>query len=176
MGLSGKDGGLIKGRKLDPVKVERDGLPPEIIDLGKAGDVVSVNPSIVNSLDRDRFIPVIAPVGVGDDGETYNINADVVAGRVAQAIRAEKLILLTDVKGIMDGEGKLIPTLKLKDIDALIEKGVISGGMIPKVRCCMDALKEGVGKTHIIDGRLSHAALLEVFTDAGIGTEIMHDE
>ncbi len=172
VGLSGKDGGLIRGRKLKPIEIKREGLPSEIIDLGRAGDVFSINPEIISLLDRERFIPVIAPVGVGDGGETYNINADVVAGRVAAALKAEKLILLTDVEGVMDKKGGLLSSLSREDVNSLIEEDVITEGMIPKVSCCIDALKGGVKKTHIIDGRVPHALLLEVFTDAGIGTEI----
>lgn len=172
VGLSGKDGGLIRGRKLNPVKIEREGLPPEIIDLGKAGDVVSINPEVIRSLEERDFIPVIAPVGVGKDGETYNINADTVAGRIAEALGAEKLILLTDVEGVLDDEGRLISTLTMDEARGLIDSGIASGGMIPKIECCLRALKGGVSKAHIIDGRVEHAVLLEIFTDAGIGTEI----
>ncbi len=172
VGLSGKDGGLIRGRKLDPIEIKREGLPPEIIDLGRAGDVFSINPEIISLLDRERFIPVIAPVGVGDGGETYNINADVVAGRIAAALKAEKLILLTDVDGVMDKKGGLLSSISREEVNSLIKEDVITGGMIPKVSCCIDALRGGVRKTHIIDGRIPHALLLEVFTDAGIGTEI----
>ncbi len=175
VGLSGKDGALIKGRKLDPVKVEREGLPPEIIDLGRAGDVVSISPDIITTLEERGFIPVIAPVGVGEDGQTYNINADTVAGRVAEALKAEKLILLTDVEGVLDQDGRLISTLTTSEARGLVERGVASGGMIPKIRCCLQALDGGVGKAHIIDGRIEHAVLLEILTDAGIGTEIRKD-
>ena len=133
----------------------------------------SVNPNIVQVLDRNKFIPVIAPIGIGSSGETYNINADLVAGKIASALRAEKLILLTDVEGLLDERKRLISTIDAKKAREYIEWGVISGGMIPKVNCCLDALGEGVAKTHIIDGRIKHALLLEVFTDVGVGTEIV---
>jgi acetylglutamate kinase len=127
---------------------------------------------VIEALEKENFIPVIAPVGVGEEGETYNINADLVAGKVASALKAEKLILLTDVEGVMDGKRRLIPTLDIKQAKRLITQKVISSGMIPKVNCCLDALEEGVAKTHIVDGRVEHAILLEIFTDIGIGTQI----
>jgi len=134
--------------------------------------VVAVNRDLITVLEQGRFIPVIAPVGVGRRGETYNVNADVVAGRVAGAIKAEKLILLTDVEGVKDKGGTLLPSIARDDVPHLIEDGTISGGMIPKVECCVNALDEGVKKAHIIDGRVQHAVLLEIFTDGGVGTEI----
>jgi acetylglutamate kinase len=172
VGLSGKDGGLIRARKMN-VSVSANGEPPEIIDIGLVGEIVGIDPTVINSLDENKFIPVIAPVGVGEKGETYNINADLVAGQVAEALRAEKLILLTDVEGVKDRTGKLLSTLKTNQARKLIEDGVVAEGMIPKVECCMEALKGGVGKTHIIDGRVKHAILLEIFTKEGVGTEVV---
>jgi acetylglutamate kinase len=172
VGLSGKDGALIRARKMS-ITVSSDGEPPEIIDIGMVGEIVGINPTVINSLDEDRFIPVIAPVGVGDRGETYNINADLVAGQIAEALGAEKLILLTDVEGVKDKHGKLVTTLKINQARKLIQDGVVAEGMIPKVECCIEALTGGVGKTHIIDGRLKHAVLLEIFTEEGVGTEVV---
>jgi acetylglutamate kinase len=147
--------------------------PPEIIDIGLVGKVRAINAGLIESIEQDGFIPVIAPTGVGENGETYNINADIVAGEVAAALKAEKLILLTDVEGVLDNEGHLINTMNDRDVVDMIQTGTIKGGMFPKVKCCMKALKGGVKKTHIIDGRLKHAILLEIFTDMGIGTEIV---
>src|SRR3989344_5072973 len=162
VGLSGKDGGLITAKKL---KTKGE-------DMGMVGEVLSVNPHVIETLDRDKFIPVITPVGVGDDGKTYNINADTVAGRIAASLKAEKLILLTDVQGVLNKDKKLISALSVAEAKKLIKNETATGGMIPKLECCLDALKGGVSKAHIIDGRIAHAVLLEVFTDAGIGTEI----
>ena len=173
VGLSGKDGGLIRARKLYMQKKRQADLPPEIIDIGAVGEVEAIQPGVIESLDRGGFIPVIAPVGVGAVGETYNINADLVAGKVAGALRAEKLVLLTDVEGILDRDGNLLSTLRKGDIPGLIERGVIRGGMIPKVQCALDALDDGVKKVHIVDGRVEHAVLLEIFTRGGVGTEIL---
>jgi acetylglutamate kinase len=172
VGLSGKDGGLIRARKMK-VTVSTNGEPPEIIDIGLVGEIVGIDPTVINSLDENMFIPVIAPVGVGDKGETYNINADLVAGQVAEALHAEKLILLTDVEGVKNKNGGLLSTLKTNQARKLIEEGVVGEGMIPKVECCIEALKGGVGKTHIIDGRLKHVVLLEIFTKEGVGTEVV---
>ena len=172
VGLSGKDGGLIQARKMN-VTVASNGEPPEIIDIGLVGEIVGINPAIINSLDENKFIPVIAPVGAGEHGETYNINADLVAGQVAEALGAEKLILLTDVEGVKDKRGELLSTLKINQARKLIQEGVVGEGMIPKVECCIEALKGGVGKTHIIDGRVKHAVLLEIFTKEGVGTEVV---
>jgi acetylglutamate kinase len=163
VGLSGKDARLLRARKL----IHRE------FDLGLVGEVQEVNVELLEALQKEGFIPVIAPIGVGEDGTPYNINADMVAGAVAGALRAEKLILLTDVPGISDEEGNLIQSLRSERAEELIQKGVIQGGMIPKVRCCLEALNLGVSKAHIIDGTLPHALLLEVFTDKGIGTEIV---
>jgi acetylglutamate kinase len=172
VGLSGKDAGLIRARKMN-LTVSTNGEPPEIIDLGMVGEIIGINAAVINSLDEAKFIPVIAPVGVGDAGETYNINADLVAGQVAEALGAEKLILLTDVEGVKDKNGKLLSTLKINQANKLIQEGVVGEGMIPKVECCIEALKGGVGKTHIIDGRVKHAVLLEIFTEEGVGTEVV---
>jgi len=173
VGLSGKDGGLIQARKMNLTVSSSNGEPPEIIDIGMVGEIVGINPKVINSLDEAKFIPVIAPVGVGEQGETYNINADLVAGQIAEALGAEKLILLTDVAGVRDKKGELVSTLKINQARKLIQEGVVAEGMIPKVECCMEALKGGVGKTHIIDGRVKHAVLLEIFTEEGVGTEVV---
>ena len=175
VGLSGKDGRLIIAKKLKLTKNLGRERPPEIIDIGMVGEVKAINPEVIEALERENFIPVIAPVGVGEEGETYNINADLVAGKVASALKAEKLILLTDVDGVMDEKKRLIPTLDAKKAKELITRKVISSGMIPKVDCCLHALEEGVNKTHIIDGRVEHAILLEIFTDVGIGTQITRE-
>jgi acetylglutamate kinase len=145
----------------------------EELDIGMVGEVAAINPMVIETLDRGDIIPVIAPVGVSDSGETFNINADLVAGKVAEALRAEKLILLTDVEGIRDESGETVPTLDDERARQLIGAGVIGEGMIPKVECCLDALKNGVKKTHIVDGRLRHAVLLEIFTREGVGTEVV---
>jgi acetylglutamate kinase len=172
VGLSGKDGELIVARKM-LVTVAEDGQPPTTHDVGLVGEVIGVNPRVINALTEANFIPVIAPVGTGQDGETYNINADLVAGKVAEALQAEKLILLTDVEGIKGKDGALISTLGSEQAEALIHDGTIGEGMIPKVECCIAALRSGVQKTHIIDGRARHAILLEIFTKEGIGTEVV---
>ncbi len=174
VGLSGKDGGLITARKMKYLKSRGDDEPPEIIDIGMVGEIVSVDDRVLLSLIESGFIPVIAPVGAGGEGETYNINADLVAGHIAASLKARKLILLTDTKGVLDREGRLISSLKLGEVAELIGSGIIKGGMIPKVTCCVDALKGGVNKAHVIDGREEHAILLEIFTRGGIGTEIVH--
>ena len=175
VGLSGKDGGLISARKMKIIK--QDGaLPPEIIDVGQVGEVEAVNTDVLQVLLQGNFIPVIAPVGAGRSGESYNINADLVAGHVAAALKAEKLILLTDVEGVMDNEGRLISSISVGRIDQLKEKGVISGGMLPKLDCCAQALARGTRKTHILDGRKPHVVLLELFTDQGIGTQVLASE
>lgn len=172
VGLSGKDGGLIRARKLlvennDPL-LKR----PEIIDYGHVGTVDTIDPSIVKLLDSGSFIPVVAPVGVGKDGQTYNINADLVAGKLAITLGADKLFLLTNTPGVIDAEGELIADLDSARITALIKDGVIAGGMLPKVDCALDAVTGGVNSALIIDGRINHALMLEVFTDAGVGTQI----
>jgi acetylglutamate kinase len=172
VGLSGKDGQLIVAKKLKMTRSQGADLPSEIIDIGLVGEVKSVNPGIIETLIREHFIPVVAPVGAGEGGETFNINADLVAGKVAAALKAEKLILLTDVEGVLDEKKQLIPTLVAQKAKKLMAQKVISSGMIPKVNCCLDALAEGVTKTHIINGTVEHAILLEIFTDVGIGTQI----
>ncbi len=173
IGISGKDGNLIKARKKVIKKLSDATGSPEIIDLGLVGEISKVNPKILLSAERDGFIPVIAPISSGKKNETLNINADYVAGTIAYALKAEKLILLTDVEGIKDKNNKLIPMLDNKKTNSLISKNIISGGMLPKVQACQTALKGGVKKTHIIDGRISHSLLLEIFTTKGIGTEIV---
>ena len=173
VGLSGKDGNLIVAEKIDSREYLSQVKAPEIIDLGFVGRVKRINPEIVNRLLESKFIPVIAPVGIGEDFEAYNINADLVAGEMAAALKAEKLIMLTDVEGLKDKEGNLIPSLSRSQISGLIDDGTISGGMIPKVKACEIALTGGVKKAHIIDGRVEHSILLELFTQKGVGTEIV---
>lgn len=170
VGLTGKDGDLIRARKIVLQKAESEDLAPEIIDLGHVGEVESIDPSLVDMLCHSDFIPVIAPIGVGKDGHSYNINADLVAGKVAEVLKAEKLLLLTDITGILDKAGNLLTGLTIKDVEALVADGTITGGMIPKTRCATDALKGGVSSVHIIDGRVENAVLLELFTDQGVGT------
>lgn len=172
VGLSGKDGTLLLSRKLLQEVKGEDGRV-EQVDIGFVGDVVKVNTDLIATLEQGRYIPVIAPVGVGPDGESYNINADLVAGRVAAALNAEKLILLTDTQGVLDADSRLLPSISVADMHRLITEEAITGGMIPKVVCCAEALQQGVRKAHIIDGRMEHAVLLELFTDVGIGTEIV---
>lgn len=172
VGLSGKDGGLISARKMEITRQEGE-QPPEIIDLGQVGQVESINRAVLEVLKKDDFIPVIAPIGTGPDGQTYNINADLVAGSIAAALGAEKLILLTDVEGVMDRKGRLLSTIETGRVRSLEAEGVISGGMLPKLACCVEAVKGGTRKAHILDGRKPHAVLLEIFTDHGIGTEII---
>lgn len=176
VGLSGRDGDLVCAEKLKVKKKDAaaiENAPPELIDLGRVGRVTRVNAEVLRSLEREDFIPVIAPVGVGADGAAFNINADLVAGAIAAELKAEKLILLTDVEGVKDRQGQLIHSLLRAEIEELIDKETIVGGMIPKVRCCKEALERGVTKAHIIDGRVEHAILLEMFTDSGVGTEIV---
>jgi acetylglutamate kinase len=173
VGLSGKDGNLIKAEKYYLSEEKVKNTPPEIIDIGLVGKVKTINSELIVSLSQNSFIPVIAPTGIGDVGETYNINADIVAGEVAAALQAEKLLLLTDVPGVLDKNKQLINTMTNKEALKLIDDGIVEGGMFPKIKCCLKALNGGVKKTHIIDGRLKHAILLEIFTDKGIGTEIV---
>jgi acetylglutamate kinase len=173
VGLSGKDGGLIQAEKYYLSEDKAKNTPPEIIDIGLVGKVTGINAKLIVSLAEEGFIPVIAPTGAGVKGETYNINADIVAGEVAAALKAEKLVLLTDVEGVLDDKGSLINTMGNNEALDLIQSGIIRGGMFPKVKCCLKALNGGVRKAHIIDGRLKHAVLLEMFTDKGIGTEII---
>ena len=173
VGLTGKDGDFIRAKKIQLKKSAPEAHASEIIDLGHVGEVSSIDPAVVDMLGRSDFIPVIAPIGVGDDGRSYNINADLVAGKIAEVLKAEKLILLTNTAGILDKQENLLTGLSIKDIDDLIEDGTISGGMIPKTRCATDALKGGVNSVHIIDGRVEHAVLLELFTDQGVGTLLL---
>ena len=173
VGLTGKDGDFIRAKKIHLKKSAPEAYAPEIIDLGHVGEVSSIDPAVVEMLGRSDFIPVIAPIGVGDDGYSYNINADLVAGKIAEVLKAEKLILLTNTAGILDKQENLLTGLSIKDIDDLIEDGTISGGMIPKSRCATDALKGGVNSVHIIDGRVEHAVLLELFTNQGVGTLLL---
>ena len=172
VGLSGMDGGLIRARKLWIPRQGKEGQEKELLDIGQVGEVESINPEVIETIKNNKWIPVIAPVGVGPAGEMYNINADLVAGKIAASLRAEKFILLTDVEGVLDTEKRLISTMNAEMAGRLLEEGIIKGGMIPKVNCCLQALQEGVKKTHIIDGRVKHAILLEIFTDEGIGTQI----
>ncbi len=173
VGLSGKDGKLIIAKKMRYLRHRGDNRAPDIIDIGLVGEIVSINSKILESLTRDGFIPIIAPVGADENGQTYNINADIVAGHIASAIKARKLILLTDTKGVLDKNGNLISSLKISEAKKLISDRTVTGGMIPKLRCCIQALENGVKKAHIIDGRQKHAILLEIFTKGGIGTEII---
>jgi len=173
VGLSGKDGRLIQARKLHLYSDQEGDKPPELIDLGMVGEVETIQAEVIQTLEASRFIPVIAPVGVGAQGETYNINADLVAGKLAPALKATKLILLTDVPGVLDADGNLISSLDTARAAQLIEEGILTGGMIPKVRYAIEAVNAGVDKAHIIDGRVEHAVLLEIFMDRGIGTEIV---
>ncbi|MGB5219216.1 MAG: acetylglutamate kinase [Smithella sp.] len=173
VGLSGKDGNLINAEKYFLNEEKAKHTPPEIIDIGLVGKVKNINSQLIISLAQNNFIPVIAPTGIGDNGETYNINADVVAGEIAAALQAEKLLLLTDVPGVLGKDKQLIHTMTNNEALVLIDNGTVEGGMFPKIKCCLKALKGGVKKAHIIDGRLKHAILLEMFTDKGIGTEIV---
>jgi acetylglutamate kinase len=171
VGLSGKDGGLVTAEKVtDKKQCSESG---EDIDMGLIGNVKEVNPEVIHTLDTDKFIPVIAPIGTDHDGNTYNINADIVASEIAASLDAEKLIMLTNVSGVLGDDGELISTLTEGDAERMIKKGEIKGGMIPKVNCCVNALKKGVKKTHIIDGRVVHALLIEIFTKMGIGTQLI---
>ncbi len=172
VGLTGKDGGMIQAKKLKMTRKSEETGEAEIIDIGLVGEVTEIRPGALVALEQGGFIPVIAPVGVGVHGETYNINADLVAGAVAGALKAEKLILLTDQSGILDRDKNLISTLNKKKVETLVEKGVIAGGMLPKTKSCFEAIEAGCAKVHIIDGRVPHALLLEIFTKEGIGTEI----
>ena len=172
VGLTGKDGDLIHARKLTITRQSPDLKAPEIIDIGHVGEVASIDKSIVETLIGGNFIPVIAPIGVGPDGQSYNINADLVAGKVAEVLRAEKLLLLTDTTGVLDREGNLLTGLDARQVQALIDDGTIHSGMVPKIACALDAVRGGVKAAHIIDGRIDHAVLVELFTDAGIGTLI----
>jgi acetylglutamate kinase len=173
VGITGKDAAAVRARKLTVRRTDDDRtLPDEIIDLGHVGEVEAIDTALVDLLSGRDFIPVVAPIGVGADGATYNINADTVAGKLAVALRAEKLMLLTNTPGVLDGSGKLIPRMDAATVHELIADGTIHGGMLPKVRCALDAVDGGVGAAHIVDGRVEHAVLLEVFTDSGVGSLI----
>ena len=172
VGLSGKDGLLITARKLE-MMVTRENRPPELIDLGNVGEVTGINTTLLSSLMHEGFIPVIAPVGVNEQGATFNINADSVAGAVAGALKAKRLLLLTDIAGVLDSNKQLLPSIRRPEVDALIAGGTISGGMIPKIQCCVQALDEGVSKASIVDGRVENCVLLELLTDKGVGTEMV---
>ena len=176
IGITGKDGQLIRARKLSFTRKSPEMLEPEIIDIGHVGEVSSVNTSVIDMLINSDFIPVIAPIGVGEDGASYNINADLVAGKIAEVLRAEKLMLLTNVAGLQDKQGKVLTGLTTAQVDELIADGTIYGGMLPKIDCALDAVKCGVNSAHIIDGRVEHAVLLEIFTDAGVGTLITNSK
>lgn len=169
VGLTGKDGNLIRAKKMQ-MPIDSDSNATEAIDLGHVGEVLSIDPAVVSMLDGDHFIPVIAPIGVGDNGESYNINADLVAGKLATVLGAEKLLLLTNTVGILDKQGKLLTGLNAQQVDEYIADGTIYGGMLPKVDCALEAVKSGVKTSHIIDGRVPHAVLLELLTDEGVGT------
>ena len=172
VGLTGKDGDLIRARKMTMTRNSPELEAPEIIDLGHVGEVASIDASVVNMLVSGDFIPVIAPIGVGEDGHSYNINADLVAGHMAEVLGAEKLMLLTNTQGLLDKGGELLTGLDADDVDRLIDDGTIHGGMLPKIRCALSAVNTGVSAAHIIDGRVVHAVLLELFTDEGVGTLI----
>jgi len=173
IGLTGKDANLIRARKLEVMDRSPEMERPEIIDIGRVGEVASINVDVIDMLTRSNVIPVIAPIGVGPDGASYNINADLVAGsKVAEAMKAEKLILLTNVSGLKSKEDKVLSGLTAQQVNDLIEDGTIHGGMLPKIRCALSAVENGVRTSHIIDGRVAHACLLEIFTDEGVGTLI----
>tara|TARA_B100001971_G_C18118480_1_gene498124 strand:+ start:61 stop:939 length:879 start_codon:yes stop_codon:yes gene_type:complete len=172
IGLTGKDGQLLHARKLHVTHKSPELEKPEIIDIGHVGEVSHINTSLLNMLTNSDFIPVIAPIGVDEEGHSYNINADLVAGKVAEVLQAEKLILLTNIAGLMDKEGKILTGLTTQQVDSLIEDGTIYGGMLPKIQCALDAVHGGVNSAHIIDGRVAHSTLLELFTDEGVGTLI----
>ena len=170
VGLSGKDGGLIRAKKM-VFKQDNPTLETsEIIDIGHVGEVDSIKKAVVDLLIKSDFIPVIAPIGVDEAGQSYNINADLVAGKMAEVLGAEKLIMLTNTSGLLDGDGNVLTGLSTEKVDSLIKKGVISGGMLPKIRSALNAVNEGVRSSHIIDGRVEHAVLLEILTDVGVGT------
>ncbi|WP_218644562.1 acetylglutamate kinase [Thiomicrorhabdus cannonii] len=176
VGLTGKDGNLIVAKKLKITKNTPGMDAPEIIDIGHVGEVAKINTGVIDMLIQGDFIPVIAPVGVGADGHSYNINADLVAGKVAEALKAEKLMLLTNTPGLLDKQGQLLTGLSAKKVDELIADGTIYGGMLPKIQCALEAVQNGVHSAHIIDGRVEHAVMLEVFTDEGVGTLITAGE
>ena len=173
VGITGKDGGLLKARKLSAQTVDED--TEESVDIGQVGEITEVNVDVLETLTESQFIPIIAPIGVGEDGESYNINADIVAGKVAEAMSASKLVLLTNTPGILDAEQKTLSGLSKTDVESLISNGIINEGMLPKVDCALSAVSSGVSSVQIIDGRAPHALLLEIFTDSGVGTQILAD-
>lgn len=175
VGLTGKDGGLIAARKMLLARTAPESGALEMADIGYVGEVANINPAVVNMLVQSGFIPVVAPIGVGGDGHAYNINADLVAGKLAECLQAEKLILLTNTAGLLDKDGTLLSGLTAKQVDELIADGTIHGGMLPKIGCALSAVQHGVKAAHIIDGRVEHAVLLELFTDEGVGTLIRAD-
>ncbi|MGB1800197.1 MAG: acetylglutamate kinase [Gammaproteobacteria bacterium] len=172
VGLSGKDGDLIRARKLEIKRSSPELEAPEIIDIGHVGEVDSIDTAVIDMLTQGDFIPVVAPIGVDESGQSYNINADLVAGKLAEVLKAEKLMMLTNTAGLLDAEGEVLTGLSAEEVDALIDKGVIHGGMLPKIRSALDAVHGGVKTSHIIDGRVEHAVLLEILTDVGVGTLI----
>lgn len=172
VGLTGKDGGLIRARKLEVQQPGPENQVPEIIDIGHVGEVAGIDPEVVELLDSGELIPVVAPIGVDEQGTSYNINADLVAGKMAEVLGAEKLLLLTNTPGVLDSQGNLLTGLSPEVVNGLIDDGTIAGGMLPKIRCALEAVDGGVRATHIIDGRVPHAVLLELFTDQGVGTLI----
>jgi acetylglutamate kinase len=172
VGITGKDGDFLRCRKMTISRQTPEMQVPEIIDIGHVGEVVSINPAVLEMMLKSDFIPVIAPIGADANGQSYNINADIVAGKVAALLNAEKLILLTNIAGVQDKSGKVQASMTMDDINALIADGTIHGGMLPKIGCALDAMSSGVNSVQIIDGRVPHAVLLEVFTDKGIGTQI----
>jgi acetylglutamate kinase len=169
VGLTGKDGNFIRAKKL---LIENTEKPGEMLDIGQVGEIVSIDPALIALLDSGDFIPVIAPIGVGDEGETYNINADVVAGKIAEVLKAEKLVMLTNTPGVLDKAGNLLTGITPRDVDDMVADGTLSGGMLPKIGSALDAARSGVKSVHIIDGRVEHALLLEILTDDGVGTLI----
>jgi acetylglutamate kinase len=172
IGLTGKDGSMIRAKKMEMTRAASEHQTTEIIDLGHVGEISTINPSIVHTLDQGDFIPVIAPIGVGEDSASYNINADMVAGKMASVLGAEKLLLLTNTSGVLDNQENILTGLDSKKVNELIADGTIAGGMLPKVNCALDAVNSGVKTAHIIDGRVEHAVLLELLTDEGVGTLI----
>ena len=172
VGVTGKDGSMIRAKKMQISRKTPDVTVPEIIDIGHVGEIVSVDRRVLDTLVSGGFIPVVAPIGVGGDGESYNINADLVAGKIASVVGAEKLVLLTNVQGLLSKDGETLTGLTTQQVDELIEDGTIHGGMLPKIECALDAVKSGVNASHIIDGRVPHAVLIEIFSDEGVGTLI----
>ena len=172
IGITGKDGQLIRAKKMLVTRNSPELAAPEIIDIGHVGEVANINTEVIEMLTASDFIPVIAPIGVDEEGASYNINADLVAGKIAEVLNAEKLILLTNIAGLQDKNGKVLTGLGTSEVDALIGDGTITGGMLPKIRCALEAVQNGVTSSHIIDGRVDHAVLLEIFTDEGVGTLI----